>query len=398
MFYLDSKINDMCCGCEACKMICPTQCISMYEDEEGFKYPEKNEKLCINCGLCEKVCPFVEKEKIDHIVNGDLPKAYLAINMDREILFNSASGGVFSAVAKAYCKGDFVIFGVQFDDITNAIHTYTNSLDESKKYMKSKYIQSDINNTYKEAERFLKSGSKVLFTGTPCQIAGLRLFLGKDYENLFCLDLVCHGVPNQIIFNKYIKYIENKYNKKVIDFTFRHKTIDKRGKRNSRNIKIKFGDEDIIMSSNEDEYLKGFHSGLFYRPSCYNCKYANSNRVSDITMADFWGVEKIFKEEDVHKGVSVILVNTKRGQTILKELGKRMDLREVDLNYVINSNGQLKHPPKKHINRRQFFELVNEVEFNIAIDACMIKVSLIRGIASRLFPEKIKILIRKIIN
>lgn len=397
MFFLDSKIKEMCCGCQACEMICPTKCISMYEDSEGFKYPKKNEELCIDCGLCEKVCPFVQKEKIDHLESEDFTKAYFAINKDEDTLFKSASGGVFTAVADSYCKRDFIIFGVQFDDTTNVIHSYTDSLEDAKKYKKSKYVQSDINKSYQDAEKFLKLGKKVLFTGTPCQIAGLRLYLRKEYENLFCLDLVCHGVPNQSIFDKYIGYIEDRYSGKITDFQFRHKTEDKLGKWNSRNVKIKVGAKEVIINSQIDKYLKGYHSGLFYRPSCYNCEYAEHNRISDITMADFWGVEQLF-EEDVHKGVSVILVNTVKGQNILNELNKTMDLREVDLEYVIKSNAQLNRPAASHPKRELFFELIDDVGFAAAVDTCIPKPPLIKRVASKILPQKVKNVIKKIMR
>ena len=341
--------------------------------------------------------PLCSKGKNRFYCNGRLTKAYFAVNNSSKTVFNSASGGVFSAITDTYCKGDFIIFGVQFDNKTNVIHSYTDSLDGARKYRKSKYVQSDIGESYKDAERFLKSGKKVLFTGTLCQIAGLRLYLRKEYENLFCLDLVCHGVPNQNIFDIYIRYIENKYKGEVDDFQFRHKTMDKSGKWNSRNVKIKIATKEIIMSSVKDKYLKGYHSGLFYRPSCYNCKYANPNRISDITMADFWGVEKLF-QEDVHKGVSVITVNTKKGQDILNRLTKTMDLREVELEYVIKSNGQLNRPAAKHPKREQFFELLDKVGFASAVDTCIPKPPLIKQVASKVLPQKVKNAIKKIIR
>lgn len=387
----------MCCGCRACEKICPTNCISMHEDEKGFTYPSKNEELCIECGLCEKVCPFVQKKEIDYKYD-DLPKAYFAINKNDDILMKSASGGVFSAVLYAYCTENFIVFGVQFDEKFRANHTYSDSLEGAQKYRKSKYVQSDINDSYKNAEVFLKEGKKVLFTGTPCQIAGLRLYLRKKYDNLFCLDLVCHGVPNQSIFNKYMNCIEGMYKGKITDFTFRHKTLDKRGKWNSKNIKFRIDGKDIVHTLNEDFYLKGFQGELFFRPSCYECKYANPDRISDITMADFWGIEKLFPKEDVHKGVSVILANTQKGQGILKELTKTMDLKEVDLDYVIASNAQLNRPAKKHPKYEEFFKRVNNVPFDKAVDICIPKSSLAKRLASRILPQGLKNLIKKIIN
>jgi coenzyme F420-reducing hydrogenase beta subunit len=397
LFYLDSKNEEMCCGCKACEQVCPTDCISMIEDKKGFNYPFKNQEKCIECGLCEKVCPFVQKKKIDINFNG-LPKAYYAANKNVDTLMASVSGGVFTSVIVTYCKEDFAIFGVQFDDRFKVIHSYSESIEEAKKYRKSKYVQSDINNSFKQAETFLKEGKKALFTGTPCQVAGLRLFLRKEYENLFCLDLVCHGVPSQNIFDKYIKYIEEKYKGKITDFTFRHKVLNKNGKWNSKNIKVKVNNKDIIHKPNEDLYLKGFHGELFYRPSCYNCQYANPDRISDITMADFWGVEKLIPEDDVHKGISVILVNTPKGQEVLKGLTETMNIKEVSLDFVIESNAQLNRPAKKHLKYEEFFKHINSERFDDVVNKCIPKPPLIKSIASRILPNEVKKVIKKIIK
>lgn len=270
-------------------------------------------------------------------------------------------------------------------------------MDGIEKYRKSKYVQSDTNNSYKQTKDFLNKGTRVLFTGTPCQIAGLRLYLGKEYENLFCLDMVCHGVPSQKIFDKYIQYIEIKYEGKVIDFIFRHKTVDKNGRRNSRNVKIITKKKKILMDYEKDKYLKGFHQGLFYRPSCYNCEYANPTRISDFTMADFWGVEKLFPEMDVHRGVSVLIVNSHKGEKLLKKIENIMILKEVDYNYVIQCNSQLKKPVKLHPKRKIFFELINKKRFDLAVDICIPEPSIIKKILSKLLPPSMKEVIKKIL-
>lgn len=236
----------------------------------------------------------------------------------------------------------------------------------------------------------------MLFTGTPCQIAGLRLYLGKDYENLFCLDIVCHGVPNQIIFDRYMEYLEFKYKGKITEFNFRHKAVDRKGTWNSRNVKMKIESREIIMNSQNDKYLKGFHKSLFYRPSCYNCKYANSNRISDITMADFWGVDKLYPGEDVHKGVSVILVNTKKGQNITNQLCNYMYLKETDLQYVVNRNSQLNRPTSKHERYDDFFQLINNMRFDEVVDRCIPEPLLIKKIASKILPLEVKRMIKSI--
>ena len=378
-------------------MICPTNCIKMVEDTEGFLYPFRNYNFCIDCGLCEEVCPFIQKQKIEHNTQGYLPKAFLALHKDEKVVFHSSSGGVFSAVANAYYNKNYIIFGAQFDENLKVIHSFIQSLEGIEKYRKSKYVQSDINNSYKQAEIFLRKGKRVLFTGTPCQIAGLRLYLRKEYENLFCLDLVCHGVPSQKVFDKYIQYFEIKCKEKVIDFIFRHKTIDKNGQWNSKNVKIVTKNRIFVIDSGKDKFLKGFHQGLFYRPSCYNCKYATPTRVSDFTMADFWGVERLFPEMDVHRGVSVLVVNSNKGEKLLKKIENIMILREVEYNYVIQCNIQLKEPVKLHPMRELFFETIDKNRFDLAVNNCIPQPFIIKRIMSRLLPPSIKKIIKKIL-
>ncbi len=251
--------------------------------------------------------------------------------------------------------------------------------------------------SYKKAEEYLKLGKRVLFTGTPCQIAGLRLYLKKEYEHLFCVDLVCHGVPSQKIFDKYIQYLENRYKGKVTDFTFRHKIINKQDKWSSKNVKIRISERELIMNANEDKYLRGFRTELFYRPSCYKCKYANPKRISDLTLADFWGVRKLFPEKDVHKGISVLIVNSFKGNKLLKDLNQIMELNEVDLNYVIQSNAQLNRPAEINPKREQFFDLLNKSRFDLAVDYCIPKPTIIRRIASKVLPPSIKGFIIKLV-
>ncbi len=399
LFYLEKQTKEDCCGCRGCEQICPTGCIYMVHDEEGFAYPNKDDEKCIDCGLCERVCPNVNHDSLSKPEKSlPTPLAYMAIHNDLKILNHSASGGVFSAIVNSYCKDNFVIFGVEMNDDFQVIHSYTETIEGVAKYRKSKYVQSDIGDCYSKAEEFLKAGKRVLFTGTPCQIAGLRLFLRKDYQNLFCVDLVCHGVPSQKIFDTYRAYLESNNKGELIAFGFRHKTLSKSGQWNSRNVKYAINNKNIIRNSLQDPFLRGYHSGLFYRPSCYECKFANAKRVSDITMADFWGVENLFPNEDVHRGVSVLLVNTQKGKQLVEEIGKEMRLEKVDLNYVISSNGQLNHPAKLHSKREIFFELMATKRFDKAVGQCIPKPSYVRRLASRLLSPRSKEMIRKVIG
>lgn len=393
LFYLDTKIKKNCYGCRACEQVCPVGCIKTTKDSEGFIYPSKIEDLCINCNLCKNVCPNYNSKKIDNYVSN----IYMAINKDEKTLEKSSSGGVFSALVNLYCKENFMIFGVEFDNDFNVVHTYTSQKDNIAKYRKSKYVQSDIGDCYKKAEEFLKEDKYVLFTGTPCQIAGLKLFLKKDYKNLLCVDIVCHGVPSQKIFHRYIDYLQKKHKGHMQSFMFRYKS--KHGLCfNSRNIKAVINNKVIIKNSDKDYFLKGYHNALFYRPSCYYCKYSSPYRVSDITMADFWGVEGLYPNENVHKGVSIILTNTIKGKLLIEDLKKEMKIVEVNKEYVINNNGQLNHSAKLHPKRELFYELLKTKTFDEAIRKCKLKPSFLRRSISNLIPKKMKKVLKRLIK
>jgi len=369
----------------------------MAEDTEGFSYPIKNKELCNNCDLCKNVCPNVNKNKIENSDVQFMSKAYLAIHNDEEVLYSSSSGGVFSAIVQSFCKDDFIVFGVEFDKDFNVVHTCADTIKDTEKYRKSKYIQSDISDSYKQAEIFLKESKRVLFTGTPCQIAGLRLYLKKECENLFCVDFVCHGVPSQKVFNEYKEYLKNIYSGPITSFTFRHKT-HVNNVWQSRNIKAEINGETIINDSNEDIYLRGYHEGLFYRPSCYECKYANPNRVSDITMGDFWSVKKLYPKENPHKGVSAILINSTKAANLLVHMKTIMSTIEVDKKNVVEHTGQLRAPTPLNPKRDEFFNSLGAVGFDRLIEKYCKRKSIARRITSEFLPENIKHLIRRVIK
>ena len=276
-----------CTGCSACLQKCPKQCISMIANEEGFLYPVIDEKKCINCGLCTKVCPQLKKIKEE---STEYPKAYAMRNKNTEELKQSSSGGIFKVLANYVLENDGVVFGVAYDENLNVNHIKVKDKEKLKLLQGSKYVQSNINNTYKEAEKELKKNKIVLFSGTPCQIAGLNSFLMKYYDNLITCDLVCHGVPSQKLFKKYIEFLSEKFKSKVVKYNFRSK--NKKGwglvsQVETKDGKIRFVEPDF------DPYYSNFLSSNTYRESCYKCYYSNCNRVSNITLADYWGINRI---------------------------------------------------------------------------------------------------------
>ena len=227
--------KEKCTGCRACEQICPTKCIEMVSDKEGFAYPIKNEEKCIHCGLCKKGCPILNKIQN----NKENQEVYTLKNKDKNVVLDSSSGGAFTSIMQSFCDDNTVIFGVKFDENLKAVHDYVYNIKDAKIFKKSKYVQSNVRNTYEKAKEFLEEGKKVLYTGTPCQIAGLKKYLNKEYENLLLVDLICHGVPSQKVFDKYIEEIKNKYKKDIKSINFREKTY-KNNIWNSKNIQLEF--------------------------------------------------------------------------------------------------------------------------------------------------------------
>lgn len=298
-----------CCGCNACVQRCPKQCISMPEDEEGFLYPIVDLSVCIDCGLCEKVCPVINQESERNPI-----EVFAAVNQDDSIRMQSSSGGIFTALAEQIIRENGVVFGARFDEKWEVKHDYTETIEGLKVFRGSKYVQSRIGDTFKQAEFFLKAGRKVMFVGTPCQIAGLRLFLRKEYVNLLAVDIICHGVPSPMIWRK---YLEDKTKRQGIEFiqsiSFRDKGTG--WKNYSFNIKYEKGYSESSFSeyASQNIFMKGFLADLYLRPSCYACPAKKLKSGSDITLGDFWGIQHIKPELDDDKGVCAFIINTRKG-------------------------------------------------------------------------------------
>lgn len=324
--------KNTCCGCAACIQKCPKQCIDLVEDFEGFLYPKVNQNLCIDCGLCEKVCPIInqgtEREPL---------QVYAAKNKDEKIRMESSSGGIFSLLAEEVLRDNGVVFGAKFNANWEVVHAYTETCEGLAAFRGSKYVQSRVGDTFKQAEIFLKQGRKVLYSGTPCQIAGLKLFLRKEYENLLTIDFICHGVPSPKVFDRYInelithKNIIEKnaippyHSKKDIikSISFRNKAL---GWRKFSFTFTFFNKEDkknpIAFSEplNKNLFMRGFLADLYLRPSCYACPAKCFKSGSDITIADFWGIQNVSINFDDDKGVSSIMVNTKEKSDLIHSL------------------------------------------------------------------------------
>ena len=344
-----------CYGCSACFNVCPTNAIEMNSDEYGFSYPHINHDLCIKCGLCRMVCPY-----ISDTISAKAPiKAYAAVNRKKDTLKSSASGGVFPALASIVLGMEGIVFGCTLNKEMKPHHIAISSIENLYQLQGSKYVQSDIGRTYCEVKESLDNGIYVLFTGTPCQIAGLKTFLGKEYNNLITADLICHGVASSIFFEDYIKYLEGKLKGRVIKFIFRDKSkglrklarviYEKNGRTHSK-----------LMYPIESYYYKYFLDADIDRDSCYECKYACGNRVGDFTMGDYWGIENIHPEIDKENGVSVLMVNSQKGLELIDEIGKYMEITESDFEKARLYNGQLNEPSPKSNRRDGIFKIWKE--------------------------------------
>lgn len=315
-----------CCGCNSCVQRCPKSCITMHEDEEGFLYPEVDESKCIHCGLCENVCPVIYKAE------GRKPIAvYAAKNRNEEIRRQSSSGGVFTALAEEVIKEGGVVFGVRFNENWEVVHGYTESLDGLSAFRGSKYVQSRVGDSFLQVESFLKSGRKVLFSGTPCQVAGLHRFLRRRYENLLTVDFICHGVPSPGVWREYLKEetarqcggknsvlshpIVKEGDVLIENISFRDKRLGwkKYSFALTLSVPIGHGEKNTVLLSeslNKNIFLRGFLANLYLRPSCYACPAKSFKSESDLTIGDFWSIERVMPEVWDDKGVSVVFVNT----------------------------------------------------------------------------------------
>ena len=325
-----------CVGCEACVQRCPKSCISFNRDEQGFSYPRVDLVKCIHCNLCEKVCPVLNQYE------SRIPqKIYAAKNKNIKIQKQSSSGGAFSSLSAQIIEAGGVVFGARFDKDWLVIHDYTESLDGLELFRGSKYPQSRIGHAYEDVEKFLKKGRKVLFTGTPCQIAGLKRFLNKDYGKLLLtIDVVCHGVPGPLIWQDYLISKTRTLGYSLSDISsinFR----DKRRGWSNYGMEIKYDNkpfQENFETLKNNEYMQGFLRDLYLRPSCYACPAKSGKSNSDVTLGDFWKIQNLKKEDYDDNGISLVLVNSDTGMKILNEANLTMSESTYETAIVSNSS------------------------------------------------------------
>lgn len=350
---IEIKDKKDCCGCHACASICAKHCITMQADEEGFLYPVVDKDACTDCGLCEKVCPVINQSEPRKPL-----KVYAAKNKNEEIRRQSSSGGIFTLLAEKVIAEGGVVFGARFDENWDVIHSWTDTVEGIAAFRGSKYVQSTIGDTYREAREFLKQGRKVLFSGTPCQIAGLKKYLRKDYDNLLTVDVVCHGVPSPLVWRTYLNETREQLRAErgvgknsvpssmdelpvITGISFRDKTNGwkKFGFRlryaafeaaeNTVSASAIMDEQDILQPFRENVFMQGFLVNLYLRPSCYACATRSGRSDSDISIADFWGVKNYYPKFDDDRGVGLILLNSKKGE----ETYDVLDVENIEATY-----------------------------------------------------------------
>ncbi len=338
-----------CCGCGACAQICPFACIVMAEDKEGFLYPLVDQEKCVQCGQCRRVCPLILRKD----AGGDVEhKGYVGYNKNDDVREKSSSGGIFSILSGLILQKGGVVFGAAFDEAFQVCHMAIQREDAVYLLQGSKYAQSRIGDSYIETKRYLEMGKEVLFSGTPCQIAGLKRYLQKDHERLYTVEVLCHGVPSPKVLERYIRYQEKRFKGKVRKIDLRSKCHGWK----TYEVTLRFtNDRTYTRVFTEDIFMQLFLKDICLRPSCHVCPFKGPDRQSDITIGDCWEIEHIAPEMDDDKGISVILINTKKGQGFFERAARSMEYVEGDIDQILppTSGGRKVFPP--HPKRERFF-------------------------------------------
>ena len=359
MISINNNID--CCGCNACGDVCAHGAITFKTDIEGFWYPVVDETKCVDCRLCERVCPELHIGELKKNDNNP-PVTVAAINKNMAVRWDSTSGGAFSALAEVMYEQGGYVSGAVYDE-NFLVHNFVSDKPEDLSRLRSsKYLQSNAEGLYVRIRELLRNGKKVLACGTPCQMAALRLFLHKDYDNLVIVDFICRGVNSPKVYRKYLDSLERKYGGKVVYVKAKNKEL---GWRNLTR-KVVFDNGKVYYGVKmDDNFRRGYHTNVFCRPSCYTCQYKGFPRIADITIADYWGIEKINKNLDNNIGTSMILLNSKKGENFFGQVKDKIEWEYTTFESILPGNVALTKPiePAK-IDRRQFFEDLDKGTFD----------------------------------
>lgn len=359
---IDIKRKEDCCGCNACGDACPKGCITFKEDIEGFSYPVVDKETCIDCHLCEKACPIINVEKLK-INDFEQPECHAAVSKNIMTRFASTSGGMFSVLALQMYKQGGYVGGAIFDEGWMVSQLISNDKSDLEKIRGSKLHQSNSQGFYEKVRDLLKAGEKVLVCGIPCQMAALRSFLKKDYENLIIVDLICRGINSPKVFSKWLSFLEDEHGAKVQHFRVKSKELGWR----KLTTKVVFENGKVLYDTNDTNFFTiGYLStGVYCRPSCYGCKFKGFPRIADITIGDFWGAGNTIGEEmDGDIGTSVVLLNNEKGKKYYQSIASKLKEKVVPFDVVVKGNPALISPllPPK-VNREEFYKDLDKSNF-----------------------------------
>lgn len=369
-----------CVGCMCCVNKCPKKCISVTEDKEGFIVPLVEQSKCVNCSICYKSC------QINNKVDKNFPlKAFAIQSKIKNDLKNSSSGGVAFEISKQVILKGGVVYGAVFTKELQVKHYRATNIEDLKLLQGSKYVQSDITGVYSNIEKDCLNGRVVLFIGTPCQVAAVKLFFSKDFKNLFFIDLICHGVPNQRLFNKYINWKENKIKDRVKKYSFRDKDEGW-----GTNVKIITNTGKVIKGhAHTEPYYSDFEDAFNYRESCYSCKYATIERVGDATIGDFWGIKEI-KNMKKTNGISCALINTHKGNMLIDSINNDCFIEEASIEEIAKNNSSLKKPAQRNKIRDNYYSEIEKKGINYSQKLLYRKKSFYKKKIANCLPKKLK--------
>lgn len=353
-----------CCGCTACANVCPKGAIAMVPDEEGFLYPKVDEDKCVECGLCDKVCPIESGNMQETAVQG-----YIVRNNDPAIVEGSTSGGVFTAIAKQVLSEGGVVYGAGYDADMRVICKRADTIEVLKEMRGSKFVQSHLGDTFQSIKQELAAGTKILFTGTPCQVEGLVSFLKGKPKNLICVDFVCRGVPSPMLWHNYVQMMEKKFDAKMVGARFKHKTYGY----HATTMKVDFANGKTYYGSGRvDPMMKAFVTELASRPSCARCAFKTVSRKSDITMFDCYNFAKVTGLPDDNKGYSSLFVQSEIGAALFEKIRGSMMVYPADVEALIQANGvMVRNSARANPKREAFYRYVGQCP----IDEAMQKIS-----------------------
>jgi len=361
---MDSPIlclSKECTGCGACKSSCPTACISMQPDKQGFLEPHIDLSCCNQCGKCERSCPVL---KLPNVNPSENPTVYACWHVDDDVRMRSSSGGAFSAFAEAILDDGGIVYGAAYNERLRVHHISVEDISGLDKLRGSKYVQSEIGETFKEIKCHLGKGRRVLFVGTPCQVAGLHSFLGKSYSNLLTADLICHGVPSPLVFKKYIGSLEQRYKTVFRSINFRDK---RHGWENNSVIAVSRDNKEYHLKGHYNSFFNGFILNTFLRESCYQCPFTGLPRSGDITLADYWGIKQSAQitQTEVDKGISLLIINNpQQSSRIINLINGRLMMEERSFEEAKTGNSPMFTPAPQPPDRDAFFADLNKLDYD----------------------------------